>query len=118
MKRFLKSFYYAFNGLLYTFHTQLNFRVECLIALIITGLSFYLNISAMEWLWIIAAIGLVLMTELGNTGIETLVDLVSPEYKTKAGTIKDISAAVVLIAAVLALLTGIIILLPKLIDAT
>lgn len=118
MKRFLKGFYYAFNGLSYTFRTQLNFRVQCLTAVLILGLCLYLDISAMEWLWIIAAMCLVFMAELGNTAIEILVDLISPEYKPKAGIIKDTSAAVVLIAAVLALLTGIIILLPKLIDAS
>ena len=69
----------------------------------------------MEWLWIIAAIGIVFMAELFNTALEVLVDMISPNYNPKAGIIKDISAAIVLIAAFMALLTGILILLPKLI---
>jgi diacylglycerol kinase len=50
--------------------------------------------------------------------METFVDLVSPEFNPKAGLIKDISAAAVLIATVMALITGILILLPKIIDAS
>ncbi|WP_395804876.1 diacylglycerol kinase [Daejeonella sp.] len=55
--------------------------------------------------------------ELINTAIETLVDLVSPEFNLKAGLIKDISAAAVLMAAIFAFLVGCFILLPKLIHA-
>lgn len=117
MKTFLKAFYYASSGFSYTFRTQLNFRVECFMAVLVCGLSFYLDISAMEWLWIIAAIAIVLIAELGNTAVETLVDLVSPDFNPKAGIVKDISAAVVLTAALMALITGMVILLPRLIHA-
>lgn len=117
MNTFIKSFYYAYKGISYTFRTQPNFKVECLTAVLAAGLSWYLHISTMEWLWIIAVMGIVLMAELLNTAMETLVDLVSPGYDPKAGKVKDISAAVVLIAALLASLTGMIIFLPKLINA-
>jgi len=117
MKKFLKGFYFAFEGMRYSFSTQLNFRVHCFVAVLITGLGFYLGLSTAEWLWIITAMALVLMAELANTAIETLVDLVSPEFNPKAGLIKDISAAAVFIAAVMALITGILILLPKIIYA-
>ncbi len=113
MKKFFNGFNFAFKGLKYTFKTQLNFRVHCFVALIITGLCFYLDLSTAEWLWIIAAIVLVLMAELANTAMETLVDLVSPEYNFKAGIVKDIAAGMVLIAAFMALIVGILILLPK-----
>lgn len=115
MKKFLKGFSYAFNGLGYTFSTQLNLKIHCLMTMLVIGLCFYLEINIMEWLWIIAAIGIVFMAELFNTALEVLVDMISPNYNPKAGIIKDISAAIVLIAAFMALLTGILILLPKLI---
>jgi diacylglycerol kinase len=60
---------------------------------------------------------LVFIAELINTALETLVDLVSPEINPKAGLIKDISAAAVLIAAIFACLVGCFIFLPKLIHA-
>lgn len=60
---------------------------------------------------------MVLMAELGNTAIECLVDLVSPEYNIKAGRIKDIMAGLVLITALTALIIGVLIILPKIIHA-
>ncbi|HQS05004.1 MAG: diacylglycerol kinase [Sphingobacteriales bacterium 17-39-43] len=113
MKKFFRGFVFAFNGIKYTFKTQLNFRVHCFVAIVLVGLCFYLELNKAEWLWIITAMAIVLMAELANTAVETLVDLVSPEYNIKAGRIKDIAAALVLIAAVTALSIGILILLPK-----
>ena len=118
MKKFLKGFYFAFHGLSYSFRTQLNFRIHCLISLLVIAVCFYLRLTSAEWLWIIASMALVFISELFNTAIETLVDLVSPEFNPKAGLIKDISAAAVLIAALMALITGILILLPKIIHAS
>lgn len=118
MKKFLNGFNFAFKGLNYTFITQLNFRVHCFATLLITGLCFYLGLSTAEWLWIIAAMSVVLIAELVNTAIETLVDLVSPEFNIKAGIVKDVSAAAVLVAAIMALITGILILLPKILHAS
>lgn len=118
MKKFLKGFYFALKGISYSFRTQLNFRIHCLVALIVIAVCFYLDLSIAEWLWIVAALAIVFMAELFNTAMETLVDLVSPEFNPQAGRIKDISAAAVLIAAIMALITGILILLPKIIHAS
>jgi diacylglycerol kinase (ATP) len=73
-----------------------------------------LHISISEWLWVALSITLVLVTELFNTMIEALTDLVSPGYNEKAGHVKDMSAGAVIIAAIFALVTGLIIFLPKL----
>ncbi len=118
MKKFFRGFVFAFNGIKYTFKTQLNFRVHCFVVIILAGLCFYLELSIAEWLWIIAAMAIVLMAELANTAVETLVDMVSPEYNLKAGLVKDIAAALVLIAALIALAIGILILLPKIFHAS
>ena len=117
MKKFIRGFYFAFSGLAYAFKTQLNFRVHCAAVVITCLLSFYLNLNSSEWLWMVAAMALVLITELMNTSIEALVDLVSPQYNKKAGIAKDVAAAMVLLSAIAALLIGIIILLPKMTDA-
>lgn len=117
MKKFLNGFYFAWKGISYSFSTQMNFRIHCLIALFVFCVGFYLTLNTVEWLWIIAATALVVIAELFNTAIETLVDLVSPEFNLKAGLIKDISAAAVMIAAFMALLIGVLIFLPKIIDA-
>lgn len=115
MKSFLKGFYFAFNGIKYSFKTQLNFRIHAFMSVLALFLSYILQIAIRELIWIIFAISLVLVVELINTAIETLVDLVSPEFNPKAGLIKDISAAAVLIAAIFAFLVGCFVFLPKLI---
>lgn len=115
MKSFLKGFYFAFNGIKYSFKTQLNFRIHAFMSVLALFLSYILQIAIRELIWIIFAISQVLVVELINTAIETLVDLVSPEFNPKAGLIKDISAAAVLIAAIFAFLVGCFVFLPKLI---
>jgi diacylglycerol kinase (ATP) len=114
MKKLIRSFGYAFKGISYAAATQLNFRIHLVAALLAVFMSYALHISVNEWQWIILCIALVLMAELFNTAIEFLTDLVSPGYNEKAGHVKDISAAAVVIAALFAIITGLIIFLPKL----
>ncbi|MEO6849297.1 MAG: diacylglycerol kinase family protein, partial [Mucilaginibacter sp.] len=102
-----------FNGLRHAAKTQLNFKVHLFCAAIAILLGYALHISTAEWLWVSLCIGMVLLTELINTGIELLVDLVSPDFNEKAGLVKDISAGAVLITAITALAIGLIIFLPK-----
>lgn len=58
--------------------------------------------------------GLVVVSELFNTAIEQLTNLVSPDFSKQAGLVKDIAAAAVLIAAIIALIVGCIIFYPHL----
>lgn len=116
MKKFLKSFVYAFNGLTYTLKTQLSFQIECFVAVAVILLGWYLDLSHAEWLWISLAVALVLVLELLNTAIEVLVDLVSPEQNPKAGAVKDIAAGAVLMAALFSIVVGLFIFVPKLIQ--
>lgn len=114
MKKFIRGFGYAFKGLQYATATQLNFRVHLVATLVALVMGYALHITNHEWLWITLCIALVLITELFNTAIEFLTDLVSPDYNELAGHVKDVSAGAVLICAIFALITGSIIFLPKL----
>ena len=113
MRRLIKSFGYALAGIVYTVKTQMNFKIHltAILAVLLTG--WYVQLNPAEWLWIILAIGLVLVAELLNTAIEVLVDLVSPEFNTQAGKVKDIAAGAVLVAAVISVCIGSIIFIPK-----
>jgi diacylglycerol kinase (ATP) len=113
MKKFIRGFGFAFKGLHYAFTTQVNFRVHVFAALVAIAAGFYLRIDAGEWKWVLLCIAMVLLTELLNTAVEMLTDLVSPGYNKLAGHVKDVSAAAVLIVAVFAAATGFIIFLPK-----
>ena len=114
MRKFIRGFGYALNGIWHATATQLNFRVHLVAAVIAVYAGYALHISKDEWLWIILCIAMVLVAELFNTAIEFLTDLVSPEYNKKAGLVKDISAGAVLITAIGALVIGLIIFVPKL----
>jgi diacylglycerol kinase (ATP) len=113
MKKLIRSFGYAFKGLAYATKTQLNFRVHLVVAVLACFMGYALQISAGEWLWIVACIAVVVMAELFNTALEFLVDLVSPDYNELAGYVKDIAAGAVVVAAAFAVIEGLIIFLPK-----
>ncbi len=67
----------------------------------------------MEWCLVVFCIGLVMVAEALNTSIEFLTDLVSPEWNDKAGQVKDLAAAGVLLSAITAIIIGIFVFLPK-----
>ena len=109
MKKFFAAFVFAWNGLKIAFveETNLKFHVGAALAAVAAG--FYFNVTEAEWLAIIITIATVILTELINTAIEGLVDLVTPERNSLAGKIKDISAAAVLISAVAAVIVAVVI---------
>ncbi|RZM27638.1 MAG: diacylglycerol kinase family protein [Pedobacter sp.] len=113
MRRFFKSFGYAFSGISYAYKTQLNFKLHIIALLLVTAAGWYLEVTVQEWLWLTIAVGIVFITELINTGIEVLVDFVSPSHHEKAKIVKDVSASAVLFAAIIALIIGMIIFIPK-----
>jgi diacylglycerol kinase len=113
MFRMIKSFGFALAGIRYAFKTQPNFKFHVLAMSLVVIFGWYLKLKASEWLWIVFAVALVLVTELLNTAIETLVDLVSPTYHIKAGIAKDTAAAAVLLAAIAAATIGLVIFIPK-----
>ena len=93
--------------------TEASIQIQFAITIITTIAGFYFNISTIEWIMQLFAIGLVMSMEGINTAIEKLSDFIHPEHHTKIGIIKDVSAGAVFIAAVIASIIGIIIYFPK-----
>lgn len=112
----LLSFKYAFNGLRILFTEEHNARIHLVISTIVIISGILLNISSTEWLIILVLIALVLSLEIINSAIEYLCDLISPEWHKTIKKIKDLSAAAVLVAAIISVACGIIIFVPKLCD--
>ncbi|MCD4698120.1 MAG: diacylglycerol kinase family protein [Bacteroidales bacterium] len=112
VKKRLKSFIYAFRGVKHLFG-QHNAWIHSIAAITALLLGFLLKISTTEWCIIIISIGLVFSSELFNTSIEKLTDMVSPEHNTKAAMVKDMAAGAVLFMAMAAACAGLIIFLPK-----
>jgi diacylglycerol kinase (ATP) len=109
----LKSMGFAFKGMLLLIKKEANVRLQLLIAIIVTVAGIYFKLSATEWLIQILVIGLILGLEGLNTAIEQLCDFVHPEQHEKIGRIKDIAAGAVFIAAITAVIIGLIIYFPK-----
>lgn len=111
----LKSFKYAFNGLKIVFQEEHNARIHLAISLIVIVCGLIFKISSTEWMIICLAIGLVVSMEIINSAIENLADFVSPSSSNRIKKVKDLSAAAVLICAIVSLIIGILIFLPKII---
>jgi diacylglycerol kinase (ATP) len=75
--------------------------------------GFYFEISAVEWMLQIFAIGLVMSIEGLNTAVEEIADFVHPDFHNKIGFIKDVAAGAVFFAAITAIIIGCIIYIPK-----
>ena len=114
--RTLRSFRFAARGIAYLFRTQPNFGVHALAAGLVVAFTLLLGTTPAETGVLLLAIGLVLAAEAFNTALEAVVDLASPGYHDLARTAKDTAAGAVLIAAVVAALTGLLILGPRLVQ--
>ena len=116
IERFKFSFKNAIEGIRLAVRTQRNLRVHLVIGALIIFLSIILKINGVEFVLLFLTILIVLITELFNTAIEFTIDLISPEYNSMAKKAKDVSAAAVLIAALFALIIGLIVLAPKILS--
>jgi undecaprenol kinase len=110
------SFTHAFTGIIYAIKTQPNFRFHLLATLAVILLGIYFSISSIEWLILIFTINTVLVAEMVNTSIESMVDLITVERRTDAKIAKDVSAAMVLVSASLSVIVATIIFLPKILN--
>jgi diacylglycerol kinase len=116
ISRRIRSFGCAFRGIFFAFKTQHNIWIHLLAIIVVVSAGFIFKLDVLEWSLVVLAIGLVLVSEMINTAIEWLVDLLSPDYSEKAGLIKDVAAGAVLIAAVISVIIGAIVFLPKMIE--
>ncbi|SEL42711.1 diacylglycerol kinase family protein [Parapedobacter koreensis] len=113
-KKNSNPFAHAWVGISATFHTERNFKIHVACSLLVIILGIWLPLTTSDWYWIALCIALVLVTELLNTAVESIVDLVSPTYHPLAKKAKDAAAGAVLIAAIFSLIIGGMIFIPKL----
>ncbi|QQS38770.1 diacylglycerol kinase family protein [Candidatus Woesebacteria bacterium] len=110
-----KSFRYAFSGIKTAYISEPNLRIHTVMGTLAVLFGIVLKLSQTEWLLLVFTIFYVITLELMNTVLEAIVDLVSPEVKNAAKTAKDVSAAMVLIAAFMSIIVGVTLFLPKII---
>lgn len=107
------GFSFAWNGLKEAFIKERNFRIHLCVAIIVIVVSFYVQLTSMEWIVLLFAIFSVLIAELVNSLFERVIDYLDPSYHPHAKIIKDMAAGVVLLTALLSVLIGLILFLPK-----
>lgn len=116
LKSVFRSFKYAIQGIIHAVKRERNLQIHFVISIMVISLGIVLNLSNVEWIFIVLAIGGMLSLELLNTAIERVVDLVTAEYHPLAKQAKDAAAGAVFIYAILSVIVGVIIFLPKILN--
>ena len=111
--RYIKSFCHAMSGLWYSIRYEHNMIIIILATIVVTVGGIYYHINEYEWLFCITMIGMVAATEMINTSIEAVVDLVTTKYHPLAKIAKDTASTATLIFSIVALIGALIIFIPK-----
>ena len=112
----VRSFGHAFDGWWYALRTQRNAWLEVAVACSVFAVSSWLQLDNVRWAIIVLTAALVFAAEFFNTAVEVIVDLVSPQEHPLAKIAKDVAAAAVLVAALGAVVVGLLLLGPPLLD--
>lgn len=110
----LRSFVFAWEGITHAFATQRNFKIHAAISVVVLIAGLVLRISLEQWAIIAVTVALVFQAELFNTALEAVVDHVSPEFHALAKVAKDCAAGAVFITALISVIVGALIFLPRL----
>lgn len=108
-----QSFTHAFRGIRLFLVMTPNVVIHIIAAVLVVKAGFYFKVSEFEWLILVLAISSVFVAEAFNTAIEIDIDLTSPGYHPYARDTKDVAAGAVLLAAIFAVIVGLIIFLPR-----
>lgn len=114
LRKFLLSFVVGFAGIGHALRSEQNMRLHALAAVGVVVGGFVLGLAAWEWVAIVSCVGLVLSAECMNTAIERLADRVSEERHPLLKQAKDCAAGAVLMLAMMSVVVGCIVFVPKL----
>ena len=112
----LNSFKYAFEGIWSAIKKERNLKIHIVIMFLVIVFGIIFNISKIEWFACILLFGGVIALEIMNTAIETTVDLITMEKNPKAKLAKDASAGAVLVMAIISVIIGLMIFMPKILE--
>lgn len=99
--RVFKAAYYSYKGIVSAIKHEAAFRQELILAVVLLPLAFWLDVTKLERLALVATVVLVLVVELLNSGIEAVVDRVGVEHHELAGRAKDMGSAAVFLCLIL-----------------
>jgi len=115
MKKIIKSFKYAIEGIYIGIKQEKNMKIHIFIMILVIIFGMMLKINKIEWIICIILFGNVIALELINTAIENAIDLITRENNPKAKIAKDTAAGAVLIMAISSSIIGLLIFIPKII---
>lgn len=108
-KRVLNSFKLAWEGLSYVLSSQINMKIHFFVAFFALILAMWVDLPFSQFVWVLFSIFFVLCMETINTAVERTVDLITSDYHPLAKLAKDISAGMVLLASLFAMLVGLLV---------
>ena len=114
--RRLRSFRYAWNGLVWLIRAQPNAQIHLVATICTVAMASWLKVDAGEWCALLVVIGMVWSAEAVNSALELLADHLAPEEHPLVGRAKDVAAGGVLAAAIIAVTVGIIVFGPRLVE--
>lgn len=112
IKRLVRSFNYALEGIVFVLRKDQNMRIHLGVAIVVLVLGLLFGITPFELGLLLVAIAFVLCIEMLNSAIEQMVNLISREHRQEAKIAKDVSAGMVLIAAIASSIIGIYVFAP------
>lgn len=115
-KKFISSVRHACRGMRVAFHEEQNVRIHTIFACVVLFFTLLIGVSDSEFIIIIFSITSVIVVEIINSIVERFSDMVKPQVSHLIATVKDMSAAAVLICALNACIVGAVIFLPKLVS--
>lgn len=111
-RKLFKSFYHAFQGLIFAFKGNQNLRIHFIVAIIVALLSVLFHLDGFEMGILGVIILVVIAAEMINTSIEEMVDLITQEHRQEAKQAKDVAAGMVLVTAIGSVGVGLLVFLP------
>lgn len=112
-KNFLDAVKKALSGIWYGIKTQRNIKIQIVVSILVIISGILLKLKILEFIFIVFAITMVIVTEMINTAIETVVNLYTDKYHELAKIAKDVAAGAVVLAAINAIVVEILILINK-----
>ena len=100
INRILRAFGYSWNGLVSTFKTEAAFRQDLMLCVGGIALQFFIDVPTLHRIIMLFSLTFIILAELINTALETVIDRIGAEYNPMSGRVKDIGSAVVMLTII------------------
>lgn len=116
IKKLYRSFGYALDGLKIAIRLDQNVRFHLITGILVLATAIWLKASKLDLMFVIFAIFFVIITEMMNTAVEEMTNLILKEHSLEAKIAKDVAAGAVLLSAIFAVIVGVMVLIPRLLE--